>query len=103
LLEDGSVADVSSVIWSTGFRPDFSWIDLPMLEDDGSPRHERGIVTEVPGLYFLGPRFLHRLNSSLVGGAGEDARHVAKAVMTRYGDTRRFSVPRFSTRVAAAY
>ena len=46
LLEDGRVLDVANVIWCTGFRPDFSWIDLPIFDDDGDPVHTRGIVGE---------------------------------------------------------
>jgi putative flavoprotein involved in K+ transport len=88
VLADGSVVDVKSIVWSTGFRPDFSWVDVPVFGEDGYPRHQRG-VTAVPGLYFLGLRFLYRLNSSLIGGVGADARHVADAVGARYGETRR--------------
>jgi putative flavoprotein involved in K+ transport len=102
LLEDGSVADVTSVVWCTGFRPDFGWIDAPILGENGYPRHTRG-VTEVPGLYFLGLRFLHRLNSSLVGGVGADAEYVANAVASRYGQIRSAPAPAsFSGRWAAA-
>ncbi len=43
------------VIWATGFRPDFKWIDLPVFDDYGYPRHQRGIVQTAPGLYFVGP------------------------------------------------
>ena len=88
VLDDETVADVRNIIWATGFRPDFSWIDLPIFDSDGTPRHARGVVTEVPGLYFLGLRFLRRLSSSLVGGAGEDARYVAESLMARYGESR---------------
>ena len=88
LLEDGNIADVRSIVWCTGFRPDFRWIDAPVLGEDGYPRHARG-VTDVPGLYFLGLRFLYRLNSSLVGGVGADAEYVATQLVSRYGETRR--------------
>jgi putative flavoprotein involved in K+ transport len=87
LLDDGTVADVSSIIWATGFRPDFSWIDAPVLGDDGFPVHHRG-VTSVPGLYFVGLRFQHRLNSSLIGGVGADAQFVTESMAERYGYTR---------------
>lgn len=87
-LADGSVAAVKSIVWCTGFRPDFRWIEAPVLSDDGNPQHTRG-VTDVPGLYFLGLRFLYRLNSSLVGGVGADAEYVVKALVARYGETRR--------------
>ena len=51
-FEDGSELEVDAVIWATGYRPDYSWIDLPVFDPDGRLRHRRG-VTEVPGLYFL--------------------------------------------------
>ncbi|HYC51753.1 MAG TPA: NAD(P)-binding domain-containing protein [Gemmatimonadaceae bacterium] len=86
-LEDGSVASVKSIVWCTGFRPDFRWIDAPVFDDGGTPRHTRG-VTAVPGLYFLGLRFLYRLNSSLIGGVGADAEFVASALASRYGASR---------------
>ena len=101
-LASGSVANVKSVVWCTGFRPDFRWIDAPIFGDEGYPRHARG-VTQIPGLYFLGLRFLHRLNSSLVGGVGADAEYVVKALMERYGETRRNAASMaFSVKWAAA-
>jgi putative flavoprotein involved in K+ transport len=87
MFDDDSVANVRSVVWSTGFRPDFSWIELPVFTCDGDPIHTRG-VTEIPGLYFLGLRFLYRLNSSLIGGAGADAKFVAEQLVSRYGHAR---------------
>jgi hypothetical protein len=45
-LDDGTVLDVANVVWCTGFRLDFGWIDLPVCDEDGSPREERGVVTE---------------------------------------------------------
>ena len=85
---DGESFDVRSIVWATGFRPDFRWIDLPILDDRGFPVHERGVVAGQPGLFFVGLRFQYRLNSSLVGGVGADADYVARAVMTRYGRMR---------------
>lgn len=87
-LENGQALDVRSIVWATGFRPDFRWIDLPILDERGIPIHERGVVTGQAGLFFVGLRFQYRLNSSLVGGVGADAEFVAKAVMARYGVTR---------------
>ena len=87
MLADGTIADVQSVIWATGFRPDFSWIDAPVFGDDGYPIHRRGL-TAVQGLYFVGQRFQYRLNSSLIGGVGADARFIADTVAARYGFTR---------------
>jgi putative flavoprotein involved in K+ transport len=77
VLADGRVLPgVGAVIWCTGFRPDFSWIELPVLGVDGYPLHRRGIASGAPGLAFLGMRFQHRMSSALLGGVGEDAAHV---------------------------
>lgn len=94
-VADGRPIDVASVVWATGYRPDFRWIDVAKPSSgetifdsvSGLPRHHRG-VTAVPGLFFLGLRFQHRLNSSLIGGVGEDARFIAERVAERYGFTR---------------
>lgn len=71
-LEDGSVLDVANVIWATGYRIDFSWIDLPIFEQDGYPRHVRGVVEDEPGLYFVGLIFLYTLSSHLWRGVQRD-------------------------------
>ncbi len=71
------------IVWCTGFAPDYGWIDLPVFDTDGHPRHARGVATDMPGLYFLGLRFQHRLNSSLIGGVGADAAFVAEQVARR--------------------
>jgi putative flavoprotein involved in K+ transport len=73
----------AAIVWCTGFSPDYSWIDAPVFDERGWPRHTRGVVAEVPGLYFLGLRFQHRMSSSLVGGVGEDAAFVAGEVARR--------------------
>ena len=77
LLEDGRVLDVSNVIWCTGFRPDFSWIEPSVTGPDGWPVQDRGVATEVPGLYFAGLLFQYSFTSMLVGGAGRDAAYIA--------------------------
>ena len=82
VLEDGRVMDVSNVIWCTGFVPDYSWIDLPILGDNGYPVHERGVVESEPGLYFMGLLFLSTLSSALVGGVARDAEHIARHIAT---------------------
>ena len=71
---DDTVLEPRVIVWCTGFTPDYRWIDLPIFGEDGYPRHERGVVTEAPGLFFVGLRFQHRLSSSLIGGVGDDAR-----------------------------
>jgi putative flavoprotein involved in K+ transport len=83
LLEDGRVLEVANVVWSTGFRPDFSWIDLAVFDAAGGPRHDRGVVEDQPGLYFVGLFFLSSVASSLVGGVGRDAAHIAGRIATR--------------------
>jgi putative flavoprotein involved in K+ transport len=85
LLDDGRVIDVTNVIWCTGYRPDFGWIDLPIFDDDGEPAHERGVIATVPGLYFVGLFFLSAATSSLVGGVGKDAAYIADQIAARAG------------------
>jgi len=87
LLEDGRVLQVANVIWCTGFHPGFSWIHLPIFEADGAPRHDRGIVPEVPGLYFVGLHFLYAESSATLIGVSRDAARIAGAVATRVRDT----------------
>jgi putative flavoprotein involved in K+ transport len=71
-FEDGSELEVDAVIWATGYRPDLSWIDLPILDPNGRLRHRRG-VTDVPGLYFLGLTWQWTRGSALIGWVREDA------------------------------
>lgn len=79
-LADGRVLDVANVIWCTGYRPDYSWIALPQFPHDRLPVHQRGAVVDHPGLYVIGLPFLFRMASSLVGGVGADARHIAHRI-----------------------
>ena len=86
VLEDQRVLQVSNVIWCTGFRPDFSWIDLPVFgeeEEPIEPLHQRGIVANEPGLYFVGLSLLYAASSSLLRGVGRDAERVVKAIASR--------------------
>jgi putative flavoprotein involved in K+ transport len=73
---DGSELEVGAVIWATGYRPDYSWIDLGVFEPDGSARHHRGL-TEVPGFYFLGLTWQHTRGSALLGWVKDDAAYIA--------------------------
>jgi putative flavoprotein involved in K+ transport len=82
LLADGQVANVSNVIWCTGFRHDFGWMHLPVIGEHGWPRHERGIAP-VPGLYFAGLPFQYSFSSMLLGGVGRDARYIARHIAQR--------------------
>jgi putative flavoprotein involved in K+ transport len=96
VLEDDRVLEVANVIWCTGFRLDFSWIDLPVFSDDGQPRQDRGVVETEPGLYFLGLEFLYAATSAVLPGVGRDAEYVAKHIAAREGG------PRRRTRIPAA-
>jgi putative flavoprotein involved in K+ transport len=79
VLEDDRMMDLPNVIWCTGFRQDFGWIEMPVLGDAGEPVHERGTASE-PGLYFVGLDFLYAFTSENVGGVGRDARRIAKNI-----------------------
>ena len=79
VLEDGRALDVANVIWCTGFRQDFSWLDVPVFGEQEELRHERGVTSE-PGLYFVGLDFLYSFTSENVGGVGRDARYIAKRI-----------------------
>jgi putative flavoprotein involved in K+ transport len=76
LLADGTVLDVANVIWCTGFRPAYEWMELPVLGEDGWPMQTRGVVESAPGLYVLGLPFLYAFASMLVVGAARDAEYV---------------------------
>lgn len=82
-LADGSWMPVASVLWATGFRNDFSWIDAPSaLDGHGRPLHHRG-VSQAPGLYFLGLPGLHTKGSAFLGFVGRDAAYLAPRIEGR--------------------
>jgi putative flavoprotein involved in K+ transport len=84
LLDDDRVLDVPNVIWATGYRPDYEWLDLPGLPADGiEPETVRGIVDSEPGLYFVGRPFLYAFNSHTIGGVGRDAEHIVEHLCAR--------------------
>jgi len=80
LLEDGRTLEVANVLWCTGFRYELSWIDLPILGEDGAPRHERGVVPAAPGLFFVGLSFQSAATSDVLPGVGRDAAYIARQV-----------------------
>jgi putative flavoprotein involved in K+ transport len=77
-------AGIRSAIWATGYAFDFGWIDLPVLDANGVPRHEHG-VAPVPGVYFLGLPWLSKMNSSFLSGVADDAARIAEHVRQRSG------------------
>ncbi len=78
-FEDGGELEVDAVVWATGYRPDYSWIKLPVFDDGGRVRHRRG-VTDVPGLYFLGLTWQHTRGSALIGWVRDDAEFIAEPI-----------------------
>jgi putative flavoprotein involved in K+ transport len=72
-LRDGTIR---TVLWATGYRPDHSWLDAPVFDRKGRIRHDGGVV-DAPGLYLMGMPFLRRRKSSLIDGAGDDARDLS--------------------------
>jgi putative flavoprotein involved in K+ transport len=79
---DGTSLDAEVVIWATGYRPDYSWIDIPGVTRDGKVVHRRG-VTDVPGLYFLGLSWQHTRGSALLGFVHDDAAYLAGRITGR--------------------
>jgi len=85
LTLDVAAAGISTIIWANGFRYDFDWIDLPIFANEASSSrrvavHRRGI-TAIPGVYFLGLPWLHKLKSAFLNGVGDDAQHLAEHIV----------------------
>jgi putative flavoprotein involved in K+ transport len=78
-FENGSELEVDAVIWATGYRPDYSWIKVPVFDDGGRLRHRRG-VTDVPGLHFLGLTWQYTRGSALIGWVKDDAEFIAERI-----------------------
>ncbi len=83
VVEDGRVLDVANVIWCTGFRPGFEWIDLDVFDDDGRPVDHRGVVLDQPGLFFVGLQFQYGPPSDAFPGVGRDAEYIAGQIAAR--------------------
>ena len=80
---DGAPRDVATVVWATGFQQVFDWIHLPILGDDGWPKEMRGVVPDVPGLFFCGLCFQYAFSSMVLAGVGRDAAYVAERIAAR--------------------
>jgi putative flavoprotein involved in K+ transport len=83
LLDDGTVIDATNVIWCTGFRQAFEWIDLPVIAKDGWPQEYRGVVDAAPGLFFCGLSFQYAFASMVFPGIGRDTAYVANRIDAR--------------------
>ena len=98
--EDGNDVEVDAVIWATGYRPDYSWIDLPIVDENGRLRHRRG-VTDVAGLSFLGLTWQWTRGSALIGWVKDDAAFLAERIAALQ-DTKTRVVPERASEAAAA-
>ena len=72
---DLTSGEIRSIVWATGFHPDYSWLGVPVLDRKGHLRHEGGIV-DAPGLYAIGLPILRRRKSTFIHGAEDDARDI---------------------------
>ncbi len=82
---DLTSGEIKTILWCTGYSPDYSWLDVPVLDRKGRIRHDGGIVTDAPGLYLMGIQFLRKRKSALIDGAGDDARDLS-AHLAQYLD-----------------
>ena len=79
---DLAEAGVTTIIWATGFAVDYSWLKVDAFDEDGKPKHQRGVSAE-PGVYFLGLPWLSRRGSSFIWGVWHDAKHLADHISTQ--------------------
>jgi putative flavoprotein involved in K+ transport len=85
LTLDLTSGEVGTVLWATGFRPDLSWVDLPVFDGSGRLRHDGGVVVDAPGVYYLGGTFLRRRRSSFIHGASADTADLAAHLAAHLG------------------
>jgi putative flavoprotein involved in K+ transport len=83
VFDDGTEQDIDAIVWATGYRSDFSWIDVPGVRDEsGGIIHRRG-VTDPPGVFFIGLTWQHTRGSALIGFVGDDAAFIAGRIDSR--------------------
>jgi len=70
--------EIRTIVWATGYRPDYRWLNVPVLTHKGELRHDGGVVTEAPGMYVLGLPVLRRRKSTFINGAEADTRDLAQ-------------------------
>jgi putative flavoprotein involved in K+ transport len=95
---DASELDVDAVLWATGYRPDYSWIQIPVFDEAGRLRHRRG-VTDVPGIYFVGLTWQHTRGSALIGWVEDDAEFIAEQIAREHERRRNPEAARQKERV----
>jgi len=79
---DLDAAGINCVVWATGYRLDFAWVDLPVFDEWDYPRHRRGVTVQ-PGLYAIGLPWLHTESSAGFNGVGADAAHIVDHIAAR--------------------
>jgi putative flavoprotein involved in K+ transport len=99
-FDDGTEVQVDAVIWASGYRPDYSWIDLPIVDENGRLRHRRG-VTDVAGLSFLGLTWQWTRGSALIGWVKDDAAFLAERIAALH-DAKTRAVPARAPEAAGA-
>jgi putative flavoprotein involved in K+ transport len=85
---DLSRGEIRTIVWATGYHPDYSWLEIPVVGRNGHIRHDGGIVTDAPGMYVLGTPFLRRRRSSFIHGAAPDTDELSDHLHAVLGDTR---------------
>ncbi len=83
VLDDGQVLDVTNVVWCTGFRQVYDWLEVPVIGADGWPQEYRGVAEGAPGLFFCGLAFQYAFSSMMMAGVGRDAAFVAEKIAVR--------------------
>jgi putative flavoprotein involved in K+ transport len=83
---DLASGEIKAIIWATGYRPDYSWLEVPVLDRKGRLQHDGGVVSS-PGMYLMGAQFMRRRKSALIDGAGDDARDLSAHLLS-YLDSR---------------
>ena len=76
LMINLTIGEIKTIIWAVGYRPDYTWLELPILDRKGMVRHDGGVVAS-PGMYLMGTQFMRRRKSALIDGAGDDARDLS--------------------------
>jgi len=84
LIKDG----IKTIVWASGYRPDYSWLELDVLDRKGMVQHDGGIVCS-PGVYLMGMQFLRRRKSALIDGAADDARDLSAHIAAYLDDAAR--------------
>jgi putative flavoprotein involved in K+ transport len=79
---DLTSGEIKTIVWATGYHPDYSWLDVPVLDRKGRISHDGGIVEDASGMYLMGLQFLRRRKSALIDGAGDDARDLSAHLAT---------------------